>query len=122
MVLDPDLMEWDYGEYEGRTREEIREERPGWELFRDGCPGGESFAEVSARVGRVIDRTRQMDGDVAVFAHGHLLRTLAVCWLGKGPDLGPALPLSAATVSMLGRDREVAVIALWNDGGHLEGT
>jgi probable phosphoglycerate mutase len=122
MILDADLVEWDYGAYEGRTTDEIRDGRPGWNLFMDGCPDGESFADVSARVERVIERVSSADGDVAVFAHGHLLRTLAARWLGMGPEVGNVLLLSPATVSILAHERDVPVIALWNDDGHLEET
>ncbi len=113
-------MEWDYGDYEGRRTAEIRQERPTWDLFTDGVPGGESFAEVSERVERVIAKVADAGGDVAIFAHGHLLRVLAATWLGMGPPVARGLLLSPATISVLGRDREWPVIALWNDAGHLE--
>ncbi|HEY8092455.1 MAG TPA: histidine phosphatase family protein [Acidimicrobiales bacterium] len=118
--FDADLMEWDYGDYEGRRTAEIRQERPTWDLFTDGVPGGESFAEVSERVERVIARVADAGGDIAIFAHGHLLRVLAATWLGMGPPVARGLLLSPATISVLGRDREWPVIALWNDAGHLE--
>ncbi len=119
-VIDQDLVEWDYGEYEGRRVSDIRAQQPGWNLFVDGCPGGESFADVAARAERVIARIRGADGDVALFAHGHVLRTLAARWLQMGPDLAGALLLAPATVSILGRERDAPVLALWNDAGHLE--
>jgi broad specificity phosphatase PhoE len=119
-VIDADLAEWDYGEYEGRRSADIRAEQPGWNLFVDGCPGGETFADVAARAGRVIERIAPVDGDVALFAHGHLLRTLAARWLGFGPELATAMLLAPATVSILGRERESPVLALWNDVGHAE--
>jgi probable phosphoglycerate mutase len=122
MILDDDLMEWDYGAYEGRTTDEIHAERPGWNLFRDGCPHGEAFPDVSARVERVIERVVGVDGDTAIFAHGHLLRTFAARWLGMGSEVAAALALSPATVSMLGHERDTPVISLWNDDGHLEET
>ena len=119
-MFEPDLMEWDYGEYEGRRTAEIRAERPGWDLFTDGCPGGETYADVEARVHTVIERMSAAGGDVAVFAHGHLLRVLAATWLELGPPGARALLLSPATISILGRDRDWPVVAVWNDAGHLE--
>jgi len=119
-VIDPDLMEWDYGDYEGRRSLDIRQERPDWDLMSDGAPNGETFDDVAARVQRVIARF-PAEGDVAVFAHGHLLRVLAARWLDLGPPVGRALLLSPCTISILGRDRGVPVVALWNDSGHLEG-
>jgi broad specificity phosphatase PhoE len=119
-VLDDDLMEWDYGDYEGRRRVDIREERPGWNVFTDGCPHGETFADVAARAERVLGRVAAADGDVALFAHGHLLRTLTARWLGMGPELATALFLSPAAISILGRDRGVPVLLLWNDVSHVE--
>jgi broad specificity phosphatase PhoE len=119
-TYEPDLMEWDYGDYEGRRTVDIHRERPGWDLFSEGVPHGEHFDDVAARVGRVLERF-PVDGDVAVFAHGHLLRVLAARWLGLGHAVGRALLLSPCTVSILGRDRGAPVIALWNDAGHLTG-
>jgi probable phosphoglycerate mutase len=118
-----DLREWDYGRYEGRTTEEIRVERPGWTLWGDGCPGGESSADVGARADRVVAELRSAEGDVAVFAHGHLLRVLGARWVGLDPSTGGRLALDTATVSILGYHREVAVLQLWNDpgGGRLPG-
>jgi broad specificity phosphatase PhoE len=110
-----DLMEWDYGAYEGRTTIDIRKERPGWSLWRDGVPEGEMPAEVGARVDEVIGQVRTVAGDVAVFAHGHVLRVLAARWLGLGPDGGQLFALDPATLSVLGYERETAVIRLWNE-------
>jgi broad specificity phosphatase PhoE len=110
----PELMEWDYGEYEGMTTPEIREARPDWFLWRDGCPGGETAAEVGARVDPVIEELRGLDGDAALFAHGHVLRVLGARWVGLGPEAGSLLALNTATVSVLGYEREVAVVRLWN--------
>ena len=121
-VVDDDLVEWDYGAYEGRRTVEIQAERPGWHLFSDGCPGGETFADVSARVERVIARATSVDGNVALFAHGHVLRTFATRWLQLGPALATALTLDPATVSILGRERDGRCLELWNDAGHLEAT
>lgn len=109
------LMEWDYGDYEGRTTSEIREERPGWSLWRDGVPGGEAPADVGARADRVIAELRTTTGDTLVFAHGHLLRVLAARWLGLDPASGRLFALDPATISILGYERETAVIRLWNE-------
>jgi broad specificity phosphatase PhoE len=121
-IVDDDLMEWDYGAYEGRRTAEIRAERPGWSLFDDGCPDGETFAEVVARVDRVISEVRDVDGDVVLFAHGHVLRTFATRWLRQGPSLGTALLLDPTTVSILSHERDGPSLELWNDAGHLETT
>ena len=118
-TVDPDLMEWDYGDYEGRRTLDIRLERPEWDLMSDGVPNGETFDDVAARVERVIAGF-PTEGDVAVFAHGHVLRVLAARWLDLGPPVARALLLSPCTISILGRDRGVPVVALWNDSGHLE--
>jgi broad specificity phosphatase PhoE len=112
--LEPGLMEWDYGEYEGITTPEIRESRPGWYLWRDGCPGGEQAAEVGARADRVIAEIGSTEGDVALFAHGHVLRVLAARWLGLGPEAGALLALDTATLSVLGYERETRVLRRWN--------
>jgi broad specificity phosphatase PhoE len=109
-----ELMEWDYGEYEGRRTVEIRKERPGWSLWRDSAPGGETAADVGARVDRIIEELRALDGDALLFAHGHVLRVLAACWLGLEPHEGRLLALDPATLSVLGWERETAVIRLWN--------
>jgi broad specificity phosphatase PhoE len=116
-----ELLEWDYGEYEGATTAEIRRQRPGWLLWRDGCPGGETAAQVGARVDRLIGEVGSLDGDAALFAHGHVLRVLAARWVGLPPEDGGVLYLSTATLSVLGYEREVPVIRLWNDGSHLPG-
>jgi len=118
MELDSDLMEWDYGAYEGRTTPQIQAERPGWELFRDGCPGGESAADVAARVRRVIAGVRAdpaLEGaSVLVVAHGHVLRMLASIWAGFGDEGGRSLPLETGAVSVLGWAHEYAALARWN--------
>ncbi|HEX2046801.1 MAG TPA: histidine phosphatase family protein [Acidimicrobiales bacterium] len=110
-----DLREWDYGEYEGRRTADIREERPGWGLWIHGVPGGETVGEVGRRADRVIEGARQADGDVALFAHGHVLRVLAARWLGLPPDHGRLLALSTASISVLGWERETAVVERWNE-------
>lgn len=109
------LVEWDYGEDEGRTTPEIRTARPGWAIWADGPRGGETKGEVAARVDGVIARVRAADGDVLVFAHGHLLRVLAARWIGEPPDEGRLFALGTATVSVLGWERETPVIERWNE-------
>ena len=113
-VVDDDLQEWDYGDYDGLTTEKIREQRPGWSLWRDGCPGGETAAEVGARADRVIARVRDSGTDAIAFAHGHLLRVVAARWIGLQPEAGALLALTTATVSLLGWEREQAVVRRWN--------
>jgi broad specificity phosphatase PhoE len=112
--LSDDLVEWDYGEYEGITTAQIRERRPGWYLWRDGCPGGESAADVGRRADRAIAAIEGSDGDVALFAHGHTLRVLAARWLGLGPEAGALLKLDTGTLSALGYERETRVVTRWN--------
>ena len=111
-----ELLEWDYGEYDGLTTPEVREGRPGWVLWHDGCPGGEQPEQVGARVDRLLAEVRALDGDVALVAHAHILRTLAARWIGLPPSGGALLALSTATISVLGYERETAVIRVWNDG------
>jgi broad specificity phosphatase PhoE len=108
------LLEWDYGEYEGLTTPQIRETRPGWSLWRDGCPGGETAADVGARVDPVLAELKSSDGNVALFAHGHTLRVLAARWVELPPEAGARLWLATATLSVLGFERETAVIRRWN--------
>jgi broad specificity phosphatase PhoE len=114
LELDDDLREWNYGEYEGITTPQIRERRPDWDLWRDGCPGGESAADVAARADRVLARAAGAEGDVILVAHGHLLRVVAARWLGLGPEGGALLTLSPATLSVLGFERETHVVRSWN--------
>ena len=109
-----ELMEWDYGAYEGRTTAEVREERPGWTLWRDGVPNGETIEQVGERVDRVLGEVRPLDGDALLFAHGHVLRVLTARWLELEPDAGRLFALDPATLSALGYERETAVIRLWN--------
>lgn len=109
-----ELMEWDYGAYEGRKTVDIREERPGWTLWRDGVPGGETAAHVGARADRVIAELRALTGDAAVFAHGHMLRVLAARWIGLAPWAGQLLALDPATISVVGYERETPVLRSWN--------
>ncbi|HEV7897522.1 MAG TPA: histidine phosphatase family protein [Planosporangium sp.] len=115
--VDDDLSEWNYGEYEGVTTAEIRHSRPGWTLWTDGNPGGESPAQVGARVDRVIERVRPLlaEGDVALVGHGHALRVLGARWIGLPPSAGALLRLDTGTLSALGFEREQEVIARWNN-------
>ncbi len=113
-VARDDLREWDYGEYEGLKTVDIRQERPGWTVWRDDIPGGETLSEVGERADRVTADLRSSDGDVAVFAHGHLLRILAARWLGLEPAAGRLFALDVGTISVLGYERENAVLRLWN--------
>jgi len=110
-----DLVEWDYGHYEGRTTQEINEDRPGWTLWGDGVPGGETAADVARRVDRVIARAREHDGDTLCFAHGHVLRVLAARWVGLPAMGGRLLALDAGSLGELCWEREVPVIGRWNE-------
>jgi broad specificity phosphatase PhoE len=110
-----ELMEWDYGAYEGRTTAEVREERAGWTLWRDGVPDGETIERVGERVDRVITELRTIDGACLLFAHGHVLRVLTARWLGLEPDAGRLFALDPGTLSTLGYERETSVIRLWNE-------
>jgi probable phosphoglycerate mutase len=115
-VVDPDLAEWDYGSYDGLTTPEIRDDHPGWDLFAEGAPGGERAEDVRARVDRVIRRVQAVDGDVACVAHAHLLRVLAVRWIGLEVPAARGLTLGPASISELRWEREYPVIAHWNQG------
>ena len=120
--IDPDLVEWDYGQYEGRRTAEIHAKRPDWQLFRDGCPGGESPDQIGARADRVVGRVRAVKGDVLVFSSGHFLRVLAARWLGLDAAGGRYLLLSTASLSALGYEHHQAepAIRLWNETRHVE--
>lgn len=109
-----DLHEWDYGEYEGLTTPEIRADRPDWFLWRDGCPGGESPAQIQERADRVLDRVRQVSGDVIMFAHGHILRVLGARWIGQPAAFGAHLGLGTGALSTLGYERDTEVLQEWN--------
>jgi broad specificity phosphatase PhoE len=120
--IDPDLVEWNYGEYEGKRTEEIHARRPDWQLFRDGCPGGESPQQIGARADRVIKRIRTIRGNVLIFSSGHILRVLTARWLGLEPVGAQYFLLSTASLSELGYEHNLSqpVIQLWNDTNHVE--
>jgi probable phosphoglycerate mutase len=120
--VDSDLVEWNYGAYEGRRTAEIRAERPDWQLFRDGCPGGESPAEVIARADNVLSRVRTVTGDVLLFSSGHFIRVLAARWIGLEPTVNSmSFLLSTASLSAVGYEQDLCrpVIRLWNDTHHV---
>ena len=119
--IDADLLEWDYGEYEGRLTVDILKERPDWQLFRDGCPGGESPQQVAARADRIVSRLHAVTGDVLLFSSGHFLRVLATRWLGLEPINGQSLVLGTASLSALGYEHNIShpAIQLWNDTHHV---
>lgn len=121
--VDRDLVEWDYGQYEGRRGVEIRAERPDWNLFRDGCPGGELPHQVAARADRVVNRVRAIQGNVLLFTSGHFIRVLAARWLGLEPTVNSRyFMLSTASVSALGYEGDLSkpVVCLWNDTHHVD--
>ena len=120
--IDPELLEWNYGDCEGRKTVDIRKEVPGWDLFRDGAPNGESVQQISDRADRVVGRLKKMSGNVLLFAHGHILRVLAARWVNQPVAFGRALLLSTATVSILSFDHHAMdepAIRLWNDDRHI---
>lgn len=120
--VDPDLVEWDYGSYEGRRTVEIHRERPDWNLFRHGCPDGESLNQIGARADRVVSRVRAVDGNVLLFSSGHFLRVLTARWLALEPSAGGHFLLSTASLSILGYEHNLTepVIRLWNDTSHVD--
>jgi probable phosphoglycerate mutase len=122
--VDRNLLEWDYGQYEGRRSAEIHAERPDWQLFRDGCPGGESPEQVGVRAARLVNRVREVRGDVLLFSSGHFLRVLAAHWLGLEAGAGRYFLLRTASLSALGyeHNRSQPAIRLWNDTDHVEVT
>jgi broad specificity phosphatase PhoE len=119
---DRNLLEWNYGQYEGRRTREIHEQRPGWQLFRDGCPGGETPDQVGARADRIVDRVRNVPGNVLLFSSGHFLRVLTARWLGLDASAGRFFMLDTASLSILGyeHDQSEPAIRLWNDTRHVE--
>jgi broad specificity phosphatase PhoE len=119
---DPDLVEWNYGKYEGLTSAQILEQRPDWDLFRDGVPGGESLEQIGERADRVVERVRRVTGDVLLFSSGHFIRVLTARWLGLGPGVGGRyFLLSPASLSALSYEHNLSrpVIRLWNDDHHV---
>jgi probable phosphoglycerate mutase len=120
-VIEQDLMEWDYGSYDGLKTAEIRRKNPAWSLFRDGCPGGESVEQVAARADRLIVRLRKIEGRQLLFGHGHFFRVLAARWIGLPPSDGRLLYLSTAALSILGYEHSLSepAILLWNDDRHV---
>ena len=121
--IEPDLIEWDCGNYEGRRLAEIHAERPGWNLFRDGCPGGESPGQVGERADRIIQQSRSLPGDVLIFSSGHFLRVLAARWIGLEPVGGRLFLLSTASLSALSYEHNLSepAIRLWDDTSHVGG-
>jgi probable phosphoglycerate mutase len=120
--IDHELMEWNYGDYEGQRTADIRKQRPDWFLFRDGCPGGESVQAIAARADRLIERLRALGGDVLLFSHGHFLRVPGARWLGLPAGDGRLLLLTTASLSIMGyeHNRNEPVLRLWNDDRHVQ--
>ena len=119
--IDPDLLEWDYGQYEGLTSAQILQGHPNWDLFRDGCPGGESPQQIGERAFRMVQRIRSVTGDVLLFSSGHLIRVLTACWLGVGPEGGRFFLLSPASLSALSYEHNLSrpAVRLWDDDRHV---
>jgi len=119
--VDPDLQEWDYGQYEGRRTADIRQERPDWYLFRDGCPSGESVEAIGDRADRVVARLRALNGNVLIFSHGHISRVLTARWLGLPAGHARYFVLSTAALSILGYEHHLnePAVRLWNDARHV---
>lgn len=121
-IREPLLVEWDYGDYDGITSAQIRQQRPDWNLWRDGCPGGESFEQVAERATRFLEKRSRSEGPpIIAFSHGHFLRVLAVVFLDLPKQAGARLNLETAALSVLRRDGEERLLELWNDTGHLPG-
>ena len=118
-VVRTELMEWNYGEYEGRTTPDIRETVPGWTVWSHETPGGETPEQVGARCDALIEELLEFEGNVALFAHGHILRVLGARWIGIAPQKGANLALSTGTLSVLGWERVNRTLQLWNDGSHI---
>lgn len=119
--IDPDLVEWNYGQYEGLTSAQILQQRPDWDLFRDGCPGGESPEQIGQRAERVVQKVRSVTGNVLLFSSGHFMRVLTGCWLGIGAGGGRYFVLTPASLSELSYERDLSrpAIRLWNDDRHV---
>lgn len=113
--IDPDLVEWNYGNFEGKTTSEIREAHPGWNIFTNGAEDGESIGDIASRTGRIVSRLRDIPGDVALFSSGHISRALAARWLGLSVKEGRLFLLSTASISILGYERETPALILWNE-------
>jgi broad specificity phosphatase PhoE len=113
-IVDDNLQEWDYGSYEGRTAADIQREVPGWSIWKGPLPGGETIDQVAARADRIIERVLGVDGDVALFAHGHILRVLSARWLQTRPDKGRLFALDTGSISILGYEHQTRVIQEWN--------
>ncbi len=113
-IIEPQIVEWDYGNYEGKTSEEIHRNDPKWDIFQDGAPSGETIQEVAQRADAFLKRADAYFGNVAVFSHGHFLRVLTARFLGLDPEMGKLFLLSVSSLSILGQDREQPVIILWN--------
>ena len=118
-IVNPDLREWNYGEYEGLTTPQVLEKNPGWNLFESGAPGGESPEQIVARAHHFLHQVHSLEGKVAIFSHAHFLRIFATQWLGVAPTFGSELALSPASISILGYERDDRVIICWNDISHL---
>lgn len=119
-IIDPNLVEWNYGDYEGITSKEIQEKNPGWNLFKDGAPNGESIADVGKRADAFLKKAREYEGNVLAFSHGHFIRVIAARYLGLDASQGKIFLLSVAALCILGTDHKNPAIALWNDTSHLE--
>lgn len=117
--VNPDLREWNYGQYEGLTTPQILEKNPGWNLFEKGAPGGESPEQVSQRAHHFLHQIHSLEGKIAIFSHAHFLRIFATVWLGEPPAFGNELALSPASISILGTERDGRIIICWNDISHL---
>lgn len=117
---EPDLIEWNYGAYEGKTTPEILKTDPHWNLFQRGAPQGESLADVTIRANTILRKLKASQGDIALFSHGHFLRVLTACYLGLPPQEGSRLVLSPASLSILGNERTTPALLLWNDTSHLK--
>jgi len=122
MHIDQDLSEWNYGEYEGKTRDEINIDHPNWSIFSHGAKGGESVTEAFYRAQRFIKKLKKLEGNVIIFSHGHFSRVLGASWIGLNAHFGESLTLRNASVSILGINRDKPAIFLWNDVSHLSNT
>ena len=118
-MVNPDLKEWNYGEYEGLTTEQIREKNPSWDIFENGAPGGESPQQIASRAHHFLHQVHSLEGKIAIFSHAHFLRIFATVWLGAAPTLGSELILSPTSISILGYEQVTRVIICWNDISHL---